>query len=163
MAMAHRWLAAAAAAAAPAACSHQPVHTWPSELAAHAAELTTTGRARVEVVEPGDHLVRPDTRVTVAIPDGPGRRIRELTVGELVAGCGGDGPCLAHQVVQTELVVGTRRKTHVAGTVSSALSGAAIAGLTGYCLAECSTKQVVIGGGVIAALAVLTVLSFAWD
>lgn len=103
-----------------AACTHTALTAQPSTLAVHAAELDARGRATVEVDQGGTAQVRADDVVAITLPGnqrsylwglvtvGEPDESRELTVRNLVAGCGQGGHCLAEHAAGP-VHVGTRR------------------------------------------------------
>jgi hypothetical protein len=103
-----------------AACTHTALYAQPSTLANHAAELAGDGRASVEVDQGGTAQVRADDLVEITLPGhqrsylwglvtvGQPGETRELTVRNLVAGCGQGGDCLAERATGP-VHVGTRR------------------------------------------------------
>lgn len=150
------WLAAG--------CTQRPVQAFPSDLRAHAAELSTAGHADIQTVDDGVVRISAGTRVSVAESHGVGAQlIRELTIGELVAGCTPDvaGDCLADRVVEREMVVGSKRVKNVGGGITSAVSAIAGLAIVGTCLAECENKDILLGTGLVIAGAGLFVLMMA--
>lgn len=147
-----------------AACTQRPVQAFPSDLRAHAAELSSRGHADVQTVDDGVVRISAGTRVSVAQGTGDGAQlVRELTIRELVAGCTPDvpGDCLASQVIEREMVVGTKRVKNVGGGITSAVSALAGLALVGTCLAECENKDIALGTGLVIAGAGLFVLMMA--
>jgi hypothetical protein len=147
-----------------AACTQRPVQAFPSDLREHAAELSTRGHADIQTVDDGVVRISAGTRVSVAQGTGDGAQlIRELTIRELVAGCTPDvpGDCLASQVIEREMVVGTKKVKNVGGGITSAVSALAGLALVGTCLAECENKDILIGTGLVIAGAGLFVLMMA--
>lgn len=159
---AHPALAALALAAA---CTQRPVQSFPSELRAHAAELTTTGRAEIQTVDDGRFTVAATTRVEVAQLDDGARLVRTVTIAELVDGCAAPGAptgaCLADRVEDREMVVGTLQTRNVGAGITSALSAVGGLALVGGCLAECENEDIALGAGLIVAGAGLFVLMMA--
>jgi hypothetical protein len=141
----------AALVVATAGCQHLVVTAQPATLARHAGELSSTGRARVEVDQGGTISVGADDPVMVTFPGnehsylwgfvktGTPDETRRLTIASLVAGCGpeGHGPnCLASHAGGA-IRVGTQRRldlTKLAFGVFGAV--ATVVGTT--CLAVCS-------------------------
>ncbi len=161
--MATRCIAAVLALVA-AGCTQRPVQAFPSDLRAHAAELTSRGHADIQTVDDGVVRISATTRVSVAQGTGDGAQlIRELTIRELVEGCIPDAPggCLADQVIEREMVVGTRKVKNVGGGITAAVSALAGLALVGTCLAECENKDIALGTGLVIAGAGLFVLMMA--
>jgi outer membrane murein-binding lipoprotein Lpp len=146
-----------------AGCVTRDVRSYPSRLREHATELQTRGRATVEALEDRPVEVRATTRVAVSERQAGGARLtREVTIGELVAGCdaspGEATTCLADQVVEEEMVVAQRRERRVGAAVGSAFSGAIGVAAVGFCIAECTGRDLAIGAGVLVGGALLFAL-----
>ncbi len=155
----------AAIAGLASACVSREVHSYPSRLREHATELQGRGRATIESVDEGAFEVRASTRVSISQRDDGATLTREVTIGELVAGCdpaaGATPGCLADHVVERDTVVGEKRERRLGAAVTSIITTATGVGLVGLCVVQCDGKDVAIGSGLIVGGLIIFVLGFA--
>ncbi len=157
-----------------AGCVSHTVHSYPSRLREHAAELQRRGHARVETVDHGLVEVHASTRISVSERDGDAKLTREVTIGELVAGCddpapGGGGAgrsmrdpdCLADRVLEQDLAVGEKKERRIGAAITSIITGGTGVGLIGLCVVECEGKDVAIGAGLVVAGLFIFAVGFA--
>ena len=149
-----------------AGCVTYTVHSWPSRIRERAGDLQTHGRARIETLEHGPYEVRASTPILISQRDGNAKITREITIGELVAGCdpastAPDPDCLADHVVEQDTVVGEKRERRVGAAIASCISTATGAGLVGLCIVECDGKDVAIGAGLLVGGLIIFAFGFA--